>query len=166
MWPSLLPRLSTGAAMAAVRSGGAEVSPTLTRNWAGIQKSSFIVHTVAYNHSNPVRQCSMVAKDQFKNWKYYFFFLLPKSSLRQKVFLCQILSALCGLASQTGVTRCFIHVSKLALKVWPLVFSFSTCHVSSGFWRLRTVDHCWAAREKISFQVLCLVFVWVSCSSG
>lgn len=100
-----------------------------TRDWAGIQKSSFAVYSVVYNHSNPVRQRCMAAKDWLKNWKCYFF-SLPKWCPRQNVFLCQILSTLCELASQTGVPR---HISKLALKAWPLVFSFSTCQISFKF---------------------------------
>lgn len=42
------------------------------------------------------------------------FLSLPRSGPRQNVFLCQILTAPCGLASLMEVTRCFMLVSKLA----------------------------------------------------
>lgn len=147
---SLTPELSTVLIL---------TSHISTRHWAGIQKSSFAVHAVVYNHSNPVRQCSMAAKNWLKNWKYYFF-SPPRWWPRQNVFLWQILSALCALASQTGVTR---HISKLAVKVWPLVFSFS---ISSKFRDYTLWTHCWAAREKSVKQPFRSLFIWVTCSSG
>lgn len=60
------------------------------------------------------------------------------------------------------LSTCF----KVALKVWPLIFSFSTCRISSEFWSLHTDDHCWAAMEKPVKYSWGHVFIWVTCSSG
>lgn len=50
--------------------------------------------------------------------------------------------------------------------MWPLIFSFSTCQISSKFWSLPTVDHCWVAMEKPVKYSWGHVFIWVTCSSG
>lgn len=127
------------------------------------------MHTVDYNQSKSVNQCTVAAKDELQNWKYYFFFL--KWSLKQNEFLCQTPSNLQGLASQTGITRCFKHSSELALKVWSLAFSFAhlkSFPMLSQFLRRLVAGHCCVAMENLSsvLQPLTLVSIEVICGSG
>lgn len=166
MWPLPVPGLSTASGQASHEQCWAEGSPTLTRHWAGIQTSSFTVHAAAYNHNNPVRQCSVAAKDQLKNWKYYFFSSPQIKPEAKSVSLPDSFSSLWISFPDWGNQMLYTCIQ--AMKVWPMVFSVSTCQISSRFWRLQTVDHCWAAGKTLSgvLRVLSLVLLWVTCSPG
>lgn len=120
MWHSLLPELSTVLILPSHAS---------TRHWAGIQKPSFAVHAVVYNHGNPVRQCSMAAKDWLKKLEILRFFpsqIMPEAKC---VSLPDTFSSLWITFPDRGNQTHFLTGIKGAASG----FSFSICQISFKF---------------------------------
>lgn len=76
------------------------------------------------------------------------------------MFLCQILSALCGLTSQTGVTRCFIDVYRQwRCGLWFSVFQLAKYLQDFGDCELlTTAEQQWKTLSEV-FYVLSLVLL-------